>query len=261
MKRLAIRCLNCNLRGHKFQYCKNPIRSYGVIAYRVHEGEIQYIFIQRRNSIGYTDFLRGKYKSRIDIDYKRLDTLICEMTNEEITQIKTQPFDKLWDALWLNHTRGIYVNERERARTIFNSLDIKNICQNIGESRYDEPEYGFPKGRINLYETEKSCAFREFQEETGLNRMDYEIVDYLDPIKEEFRGSDGIEYFHLYYIAKIKKEIDFSKIKPSRIFLEEIKQVSFLNYKDSYRKIRDYDYQKKNVLTKIHKILTSRLTL
>ena len=40
---------------------ESPITSYGIILYTLEKGEIQYLICQRRDSIEYTDFIRGRY--------------------------------------------------------------------------------------------------------------------------------------------------------------------------------------------------------
>jgi 8-oxo-dGTP pyrophosphatase MutT (NUDIX family) len=39
-------------------------------------------------------------------------------------------------------------------------------------------KYSFPKGHINPFETVRACAFREFEEETGLNANYYSEIGY-----------------------------------------------------------------------------------
>ena len=51
-------CNNCGKYGHLFHQCKFPITSIGVIVFRYNnEGEIEYLMICRKDSLGYIDFL------------------------------------------------------------------------------------------------------------------------------------------------------------------------------------------------------------
>ena len=47
---------------------------------------------------------------------------------------------------------------------------------------WDEPEWGFPKGRRNFNETDLNCALREFNEETGINMKSIKLLEKLVPI-------------------------------------------------------------------------------
>jgi 8-oxo-dGTP pyrophosphatase MutT (NUDIX family) len=60
-------------------------------------------------------------------------------------------------------------------------IDNKHITlqQLIQESKttWDCPEWGFPKGRRNSYESELNCALREYEEETGYEKRDIAIIN------------------------------------------------------------------------------------
>ena len=75
-------CNNCGIYGHLFYKCKKPIMSFGIICYR-HDPlshEIQYLMIRRKDSLGYVDFMRGKYPI---FNKRYLLNIIEEMTNYE----------------------------------------------------------------------------------------------------------------------------------------------------------------------------------
>ena len=66
---MNIRCNNCGKLGHTFKNCKYPITSYGVILYRFVNDKPKILMIQRKDSLCYTDFLRGKYNINKFMDY------------------------------------------------------------------------------------------------------------------------------------------------------------------------------------------------
>lgn len=251
-----MKCLNCDAYGHSFQYCFKPITSYGIISYRYRNNYLEYLIVQRKDTIGYTDFMRGRYTT-----VENLISIMEEMTCEERYNIQKYDFDYLWDNLWHNHTRGIYVNEKFNAKRKFNKIDVKSILDKIAPSKFSEAEYGFPKGRKNLYEKHQECAKREFEEETGIHSDDYELDNSIDPITETFIGSDGQKYSHIYYVAKVNPYLNLHKNKKTDIFLEEIRQILFMNYRDAYKKIRSYDVQKRYTLVRVNKILRKKLRL
>ena len=257
-------CLNCDRVGHRFRSCNKPVRSYGIIAYKQDKNNmknIKYLLIRRRNTIGFTDFLRGKYKTFNVIDMSKVKTLIEEMTNIEKQQILNENFDTLWDTLWMNHNSGIYLNEKEKARTMFNKIDIKSLLRESTSSKYEEQEYGFPKGRKNLYESPVECAIREFKEETGLHDDDFRLSIFFNPVSENFIGSDKIKYSHFYYLAEIIRDIDISVLNNNAQYLEEVDHIGMYDYSTSYKLFRDYHVQKKFTLMKVNEWLSKPTAL
>ena len=58
----TIFCNNCGNKGHLCYQCRQPITSVGIIVFRKNEkGMREYLMIRRKDSIGYVEFLRGKY--------------------------------------------------------------------------------------------------------------------------------------------------------------------------------------------------------
>ena len=65
-------CSNCGLTGHTFRFCTEPVSSYGVLVFRfIGNSETwmsssqplaQVLMIQRKDSLGFMDIMRGKYK-------------------------------------------------------------------------------------------------------------------------------------------------------------------------------------------------------
>ena len=54
-------CNNCGKQGHQFHQCKLPITSYGIILFRPSLKGTQYLMIRRKHTLGFVDFIRGKY--------------------------------------------------------------------------------------------------------------------------------------------------------------------------------------------------------
>jgi ADP-ribose pyrophosphatase YjhB (NUDIX family) len=170
------------------------------------------------------------------------------MTESERQDIITKDFDQLWANMWIEHKSGIFINEKEKARRIFNEIDKAHIINSSGVSKYLFQEYGFPKGRKNLNETPYNCAIREFKEETGILDDCYEILSNRT-LTEEFIGTDRVRYSHTYFLAEIA-----DIILPSVDNSQEIRSVDFFTYKQSYRLFRNYDIQKKYILSKAYNL-------
>ena len=82
-------CNNCGKTGHLFQNCKKPIISTGIINFKKDDDTIKYLMICRKDTLGYVDFLRGKYSLN---DKQQLQNLFNEMTIFEKEKILENDF-------------------------------------------------------------------------------------------------------------------------------------------------------------------------
>lgn len=263
-------CINCNEIGHTFKYCKKPITSYGIIAFRnkqtpetdvitklsrmeLQVPEIEFLLVQRKDTIGYIDFLRGKYAS-----LKYLKILIQEMTKEEHEKLKNNTFDDLWDMLWCSKTSKTYKNEYNTAKQKFSELDVRYLIDNT-PTKYIHTEYDIPKGRRSNTETIKECAIREFMEETGYKKNEFYIIEKLRPIEEVFLGSNGIWYKHVYYYARINTT-RVPVIGDHPLQIREIKSILWCNFKQCINSFRKYDKTKRTSIYKAKKEIQQNLS-
>ena len=94
-------CNNCGKQGHLYHRCKKPISSIGIIAFRKSKtnNKYEYLMIQRNNSLGYIEFLLGRYDIH---DINSIIVLFKQMTKNEIQRIKKYKnnFITLWNILW-----------------------------------------------------------------------------------------------------------------------------------------------------------------
>lgn len=250
-----ITCINCGKPGHIFKNCTKPIISYGIIAFRINNNIPEYLIIQRKDTIGYTDFIRGKYENNYDI----IKLYIEEMTPEEIYKLRTYSFRMLWDDIFCNKKSSIYRNEYYKAKRKYDILDIIGLTEDyfqFNKSKYQSQEYGFPKGRKNLNETSIDCAIREFEEETGYNQGEYYLLKDIIPYKESYIGINNKNFIHKYYLAKFENNIKPPLIDSSN-YLQcgEIKSLKWMNYKNAYNSFRDYHHIKKNILYNVNKFV------
>jgi len=198
---------------------KDPITSYGILLFYVDdENNIWYLLAQRRDTIEYTDYLRGRYSNT------NLQTYFSLMTIDERERLKKYTFDELWDDLWINHNNNFFREAKTKAKNKYdyNKINMTKYLE-ITQSTKTEPVWGFPKGKKNTKETELQCAFREFKEETRLN-IDYINLLSLSPTKEVFKGSNGKMYSTIYYIARIYTKIEIKKINTNGIRKETVSE-------------------------------------
>jgi len=95
MRRITF-CNNCGKNGHLYYQCKKPIISAGIILFKK-KPTIQFLLICRKDSLGYVDFMRGKYNV---YNPSYIQNLIDEMTETEKENIVSETFEKLWSDLW-----------------------------------------------------------------------------------------------------------------------------------------------------------------
>lgn len=254
-------CINCSNRGHTFKECYFPITSYGIIGFKkfkdaTQEDKIKFILVQRKDTMGYIDFVRGKYDTR----NKKEDIfkiLIGEMTLEEKKRLLKYDFDTLWDKLWINKESRIYKNEYELAKKKFNNIDVKGMIEgSLLETKWDKTEFSIPKGRRNNSENVLECAIREFTEETGFKKTNIiNIINNRKPIEEVFFGSNDIAYRHVYYIAEIDTE-EIPEIDKNNVLQAgEVKTILWFSYKEAMNVFRNYETTKRVIIHTVNKIL------
>ena len=116
---------------------------------------------------------------------------------------------------------------------------------------YEEPEWGFPKGRRNYQEKDITCALREFEEETGFDKFDLLIIQNILPIEEIYTGSNFKSYKHKYFIGYISNnsipKFDYQKTEVSRI--------EWKSLESAIENIRGYNLEKIDLIKQVNKIL------
>lgn len=252
-------CNNCGKAGHMFHQCKFPITSIGIIAFRASKKGLQYLMICRKDSLGYVDFIRGKYPLQ---NKQYLLNIINEMTTRERENIRNFNFDTLWNDLWGNNVGIQYRGEEKKSRRKFNILkegvqiknDYYNIESLIDETKYNwnEPEWGFPKGRRDYNEKDIECALREFEEETGFSKEKIKIVQNIVPIEEIFTGSNYKSYKHKYYIGFMNND---QCVSTENFQKSEVSKLEWKYFDDCLNSIRPYNLEKIELIKKINKIL------
>lgn len=256
-----VNCINCNENTHIMNNCPNPIYSYGLIVYTkdIISNKLMYLIIQRKDSIGYTDFIKGKY-NLLDSDVYM--NYIYEMSNQEIYKMKTKSFDYLWNDIFINKHSRFYKTKYYYCKMKFNNIMKLKLFENV-VSKYNTNEYGFPKGRKqNIYENNINCAIREFCEETGFSKNSIKIHKNIIPFKESYISINNKKYIHIYYLAEYTEEstiispINYSKYNQGG----EIKSIEWCSFEEVYfKKFRDYHYIKKGLLYIVNKYLTENL--
>lgn len=270
-------CNNCGKQGHTFKQCKNPITSFGVIIFRMNPYTLrrEYLMIRRKDTLGYIDFMRGKYSIQ---NPKYVLNMFRQMTQTEKARILSLSFDELWSELWGNSSNDTItktsvppyydsfhqeeMNSREKfnylSTTPAQSSQLTLLQELIYESQvediptWQEPEWGFPKGRRNYQERDYECALREMAEETGYSIDDVKNIKNILPFEEYFMGSNYKSYKHKYYLMYM----DYMKSLHSHRFAkDEVSSMDWKTYEDCIQCIRPYNLEKKRLITNIEQAL------
>ena len=255
-------CNNCGRIGHTYNKCHTPITSLGIIPikYTNHNGKKvpEYLMIRRKDTLGYVDFLRGRYPL-YNITYLR--NIIDEMTIVEKHNLLTKDYSELWKDLWGQNLGFQYRNEEKISMDKFNQLkdginyhdEVISLLSLITDSktRWNEPEWGFPKGRRDYREKDIICALREFNEETGYNKDDITLIENYFPIEENFTGSNYKSYKHKYYLGYINNNV----IPEEQYQCSEVSSLKWKTYQEAIEDIRPYNLERKNILSNVNKVL------
>jgi len=159
-------CTNCGEHGHSTKQCLQPITSYGIILFRVKGGwnqaaqilesettlnglegllqsKLEYLLIQRKDSLGFIDILRAKYTVT---DTAYISQQLHGMTRGEQDKLLNEPFDSLWEQMWGPSIQGSnsYKHEKEQSRQKLEALrsgspSLAEIIQTVNHT-WETPE-------------------------------------------------------------------------------------------------------------------------
>ena len=242
--------------------------SYGVIAIQATtrtsaeeaekaEKEPRYLLIRRKDSLSYVEFMRGKYKLT---NHAYIQLLCNEMTTTERRKLLTGTFSELWHALWSGqHTRQ-FRNESETAQAVFEAFRAsgdsngKPLSSYIAACthHYEEPEWGFPKGRRDIHESDLRCAVREWREETGLPDSALQILS-VPPCEESYTGSNGIPYNQIYYLGRCAADTAVSLSSTNAVMTREVGGIRWCSVEEAMGLIRRTNSVKRELLQQIHR--------
>ena len=239
------------------------VTSYGVILYKIKDKIPHILMINRKDSLCYIDFLRGKYNP-YNVEY--IQILVNKFNIIEKQKVLNYSFRKLWADLWLLNEDEIKLNNdyykgENKFNIIKNGFTRNKKTFNLEElikssnTSYESPEWEFPKGRKFKNETNKKCAIREFEEETGIKKQQYKLFYNMKPLSESYIGENKIKYVHIYYIGILIND-HIPKINPNNKDQSlEISDIRLLTYEDSLNIIRNYHKTRENIIHNIFKFI------
>jgi 8-oxo-dGTP pyrophosphatase MutT (NUDIX family) len=242
------------------------------------------ILVQRRNTIGFIEFMRGKYEAD---NYEYIIKLFNMLTFDEKRILREyDAFDTIRKIIGLCRD-NIYKREYDDAKAKFealrNNADGNMIFKLLDKSitRWNSPEWGIPKGRRKVWihhgfgananngangyntsgasyngrgELDIECAIREFVEETGIMYKNLIVYRNVKPLEELYKGINGVLYKHIYYLATVKdtKEglANIENVERGGNYNFEVGNVKCFGLSECHRIIRPYYVSKLNVIKK-----------
>jgi len=252
-------CGNCGKSGHTYKKCSEAIISVGIILFNTIEVnnylDIKFLLVRRKDSIGYIEFLRGKYNEN---DENYLSKIFDIMSVEERDRILSSNFEQLLDKFIINKNNRQYRYEYLESKEKFNRLNQSGKLRELidkCENHWTEPEWGFPKGRRHLKENDYECACREFEEETGFTQEDYLLLQNVKSLEECFLGTNKIRYKHIYFLGKSCSQKLPNINKNNKIQIAEIGNIGWFTFQEALKKLRPYHKEKINILKKAYSII------
>lgn len=281
-------CSNCAKFGHVNKKCKEPVTSIGIICVSIKnlpiihqnfkkfikekyieidnynfsninnidkldffKNNINFLMIRRKHSLSYIEFIRGKYQIN---NIEKLKKYFSHMSPSEIDNIKKLDFNYLWNNLWgKTASYKIFQKEYKNSKNNFNKLILLDIMKELLNIKpiYDCPEWGFPKGRRDGFEKNLDCAIREFCEETNLDINKLNLLPKSECIYEEYFGTNGIKYRHIYYLSLAEPDL-FEKNISDDFDNYEVSQMGWISWKNAINLIRPYYYEKIKIVNQTY---------
>lgn len=265
-------CRGIRLRTSKSRSIRADVQK--IVHY---QHRVLFMMVSRKYSLGYIEFLRGKYRVT---DSNAIIRLFEQMYQSEIESIRTTPYDDLiyqfsnrdnesretvLHKLYHGRYSVVYCEAKIKFEMLRNpsAEQLKLLPATLEfyttsiKPTYFGPEWGFPKGRRDEYSEDNiTCARREFQEETGYTSSDYAILNRVEPLEEIMEGTNGIPYKHVYYLGINQSQLDPSELERDS---HEIGSVAWFNYQEAMEVIRPYHINKKVVLTQAFMFIINTL--
>jgi len=235
------------------------ITSYGVMPFTVLSNngkhEIRYQIQQRRDSISFQEYIKDA------LPESEIEMHIGLMSKDErkrcVDYYLKDDFQSIWDDLWINHKSRMYKNDIERCCKAFKRNMERYVELFLDETKgADGNSWGFAKGRRHYNESERDCAFREFEEETTISKNIMQALR-IPPYEELYIGTDKKLYRTVLYPAYIPyiPEIHI-KNTPDNIrktyISEEVSDIKWLTYSECLQVL---DSRKTDILKRLNRNL------
>lgn len=223
------------------------------------QDKIKFLLIRRKHTFNFVSFINGKYNPD---DMPEVCNIFKFMTKKEIQKIKTLEFDALWNDVWncfgidTNHYNYVTSKTKYQELKDKSKFNLDFFINNI-ESEFTAPEWGIPKGKRNLMESDEECAIREVFEETGLGSKSYELIETIKPVVENILKINGISYKYKYFVGLHKEGTTLNE--EEILNNGEIGDIGWFTINEINNLIRPYYKQRINILQKLYYFIVDKL--
>lgn len=269
-------CKNCGKRNHSKKNCKDPITSCGIICIKFKDDTLKKLFmdnlekmtdktinifsynssfiqknpgwknmielliVQRKHSYSFIELLLGDF----DFNDIYISKLLKELTENEKNILMNKSYNNILQNNLKINEKTVNINKKKRFQSI-----RELIFKKEQSAEYKELEWGFPKGRRSMNETNTMCSIREFCEETSYSHEKIRLLNNVLPVKEIFKGNNNVFYKYIYYFAVLEDTLFSPFVEKYNNEINQIKWVSFKNI-DSF--LRDSHIEKKKIINQLY---------
>lgn len=187
--------------------------SFGVllVQVRLETGRPEALLGRGRYSYEFCEFVHGRYSRK---NLRMVAALLEAMSLEERLDVYSLDFRQLWFRIWLTAPhRELYYKKLAKFQTAWlrddNGEFLRRLVTGSGGETLGPPapsRWIFPKGRRHSScELDINCAIREFGEEAGVPKKDYQI---LPGVRRRMAYVHmGIQYVNVYYVALARRPL------------------------------------------------------
>jgi 8-oxo-dGTP pyrophosphatase MutT (NUDIX family) len=203
--------------------------SFGIILTRVNpqNNRPEAVLVRGRYSYEYAEFVHGRYSRK---NLRGVRDLLDAMSVNERLDLFSLNFKQMWYRIWLTADRQeLYNRKLSKFQTTWMKDDSGKYLRKLVQESQTDPgsrqqrgggiRWEFPKGRRRFnQEPDINCAVREFEEESGIAKRDYQILP--DFRRRASFVHMGVRYVTVYYVAVTRRDIQ------PRIDLRDMNQVA-----------------------------------
>ena len=144
-------------------------------------------------------------------------------------------------------------------------ITLSDLINQTAHSSFVEAEWGFPKGRRNINETDVRCALREFSEETGISLTKVHLHLCVRPFEEVFMGCNGVVYKHVYYLVQLiqngQEDVEtvdiFVKLQGHKGQSREVQCIRWFTAEQVLKKIKETNAERKDMFARVDYLINT----
>lgn len=186
--------------------------------------------IQKRYTYAFSAFVHGVYDCNSD---RSILTLLNDMTVDEKIILRSVNYSHIWDYVWLTPPppdSQKYKHLKAKFEAAFARSGGMRLLDLIAQSTHGTRIWEIPKGRPRKGESEIHCAVREFYEETGIEKSQYQV--FPNASRTHSFTDEGVHYVQKYFIAWTHHAIQPRVSLESRVQIEEVSDIKWITIEE-----------------------------